>query len=287
MKRKSRVFRISVIAVFSALAFVLFLFEFPIIPGVEHLKFDLGDIPAFIGGLSFGPVAGILIELIKNLLQLFTKGIGSTMGYGNIMNFLVGIAMVVPFVLIYRKYIKSWGYLKTVLISGLAGLVSIVVVGFLGNLLIAPFYFKQFLGIELTNEALMAAVWSATALNVIKGILCPIIIAVILKPISRVAGIAVNKFYGAAPAAKEENAPAENDREKTAGAAQEKAAKSRQEEAAKPGQEKTAGLGQEKTVEQDLKKKEPAPAGQHVFPSDNAPQVGIGKAGEKEPAAKK
>lgn len=149
-------------ALFSAIAFVLYLFE---IPFVAHLKFDLSDVPALLGSILFTPVFGVIVELVKNLLQLLVRGLGSTMGFGNIMNFLVGVAYVVPFALIWRKKQNVKGFV----LAAVCGIVSILVVGVIGNALIVPPYFRYFLHFTVDGPALKGAILSATALNAIKG----------------------------------------------------------------------------------------------------------------------
>ena len=169
----------------SAMAFVLYLFEFQLIPGSSYLKLDLGDIPALAGGIMFGPAAAVIVEAVKNVIEMLVRGIGAQMGFGNIMNFLVGCAYTVSFSLVYKKLKETKKPSISLVASSAVGIASIVVVGFFGNLLIAPLFFKAFLSVDLTSEALKAAVLSATALNLIKGAVLSIvsfpIVNVILK----------------------------------------------------------------------------------------------------------
>ncbi|MEG0978898.1 MAG: ECF transporter S component [Oscillospiraceae bacterium] len=163
---------------FSAIAVVLYLLEFPVVPGVSHLKLDLSDIPALVGAVFFGPAFGVVVELIKNIIELLIKGIGTQMGFGNIMNFLVGCAYVVPFSIIFRKLFtkdgeKKW---KSIVIPSAAGIACILVVGVAANYIIAPLFFKYFMGVEFTSKVLWAAIWGATALNAIKGVMLSIVI---------------------------------------------------------------------------------------------------------------
>ncbi len=53
------------VAVLGTLAFILMMLQFPLLPSAPFLKLDFSDIPALIGGLLFGPLAVILVELIK------------------------------------------------------------------------------------------------------------------------------------------------------------------------------------------------------------------------------
>ena len=177
--------KIAVISMLVAISYVLFLLEFPVIPAFSHLKLDFSDIPALIGGLIFGPVSAVIIELLKNALELLTKGMGTQMGFGNIMNFIVGCAYVVPFCLAYKPLSKS-NKTMAIGVSGVIGIVSIILFGILGNYFIDPPFFRHFLGVEVTDEALWSAIWAATAINAIKGVMLtvlgfPIIYALLSK----------------------------------------------------------------------------------------------------------
>ena len=178
MKTKSqkKLVKLVTVAMLSAVSFVLFLFEFPIIPGASHLKLDLSDIAALIGGLLYGPVWGVVIELIKNIIELLVKGFGSQMGFGNIMDFVAGSAYIVPFCISYKVMTKKNGDKKVValIVASVIGLASRILIGIGANYLIDPPFFKYFIGFELTSATLWPAIWSATAINAIKGVMLSI-----------------------------------------------------------------------------------------------------------------
>lgn len=91
--RKSKTNTLVKVALLSAVATLIMFVEFvvPLMP--VFLKIDLSEIPVLLGTFALGPVAGIVIELIKNLIHL---PMSSTAGIGEIANFLVGVAFVVP-----------------------------------------------------------------------------------------------------------------------------------------------------------------------------------------------
>ena len=86
-------------AVLSAIAFVLAFFEFPVPLSPSFARMDLSDLPALIGAFAYGPTAGILIELVKNALQLLPS---STGGIGELANFIMGSSFVAAAGLIYK-----------------------------------------------------------------------------------------------------------------------------------------------------------------------------------------
>ena len=183
-QNKKSITKLSVIAMLSAVSFALFLLEFPVIPSLGHLKLDFSDIPALVCGIIYGPFSAVVVEFIKNLIEMLVKGVGTQMGFGNLMNFIVGCAYVVPFTACYRKFKKSNKSIKAILIGSVFGLVSILIFGFIANYFIAPLFFKYFLGFNLTSEGLWAAVWGATAINAIKGVMLSLFSFPVIKVVN-------------------------------------------------------------------------------------------------------
>ncbi|NLP48309.1 MAG: ECF transporter S component [Clostridiales bacterium] len=171
------------IGLFTAISLVLFLLEFPIIPGNTALKMDFSDIPPLIGAISFGPLFGVAVEAFKNILELSFKGLGTQMGFGNLMNFIVGIAFIIPFSLIYRSLTKAEKF-KGLAASYIAGALStacLLIVGVGANYVIAPLFFKYFLNQEIPKQVLWGFIGSAGILNAVKGI----VLTVCAYPISK------------------------------------------------------------------------------------------------------
>lgn len=106
--QRSRTRTITQIAMLGAVAGVLMNFEFPIpFLAPSFYQLDFSEIPVLVGSFAMGPVAGVLIELVKILVHLVTKGT-ITAGVGDLANFLFGCAYVIPAGLIYRyHYVKS------------------------------------------------------------------------------------------------------------------------------------------------------------------------------------
>ena len=89
---------ITMTALLSAIAYILAFVEFPVPLSPPFARMDFSDFPALIGAFAFGPLAGVLIELVKNALQLFST---STGGIGELANFLMGASFVFTAGLIY------------------------------------------------------------------------------------------------------------------------------------------------------------------------------------------
>lgn len=79
--------KLTLSAVLAAIAVVIMFLEFalPFMP--PFLKLDLSDIPALVGGFVMGPIAAVLIQLIKNLVHILLTQTG---GIGEISNFVIG-----------------------------------------------------------------------------------------------------------------------------------------------------------------------------------------------------
>ena len=92
---------ITKIGMLSAIAVILMFFEVPLPMMPIFLKLDASELPAIIGAFVFGPMAGVAIEFIKNLLHAVNT---QTMGIGEIANFLVGVAFVLPAGYLYQRY---------------------------------------------------------------------------------------------------------------------------------------------------------------------------------------
>ena len=134
------------LSLLSAIAVILMYIDFPVIPIFPWLKIDLSDVPALMGAFAFGPLAGLIIELMKNLLILIVKGTGT--GFvGELANFLVGVALVWPAALVYKKNKTK----KTAILGMVLGVLCIEVVGILANVyLLLPAY-----GIAMSKAELM------------------------------------------------------------------------------------------------------------------------------------
>ena len=90
---------ITMTALLAAISYVLAFLEFPVPLSPSFARMDLSDLPALIGVFAFGPVTGVMIELIKNILQLLST---STGGIGELANFLMGGILCTG----YRFYIQ-------------------------------------------------------------------------------------------------------------------------------------------------------------------------------------
>lgn len=188
MNRQSSVNLMVKIALLSVISFVIMFIEFPLPLFPPFLKIDLSDIGALVGAFAFGPVAGIAIELLKNVLHLMRT---STGGVGELANFIVGAALVAPAGFIYTRK-KS---MKTALIGLAAGTLVMGLVGAIANYyILIPFYanfmpIDQIIGMAQAANSLIVdlnsyILYAVIPFNILKGIVVSILTILIYKRIS-------------------------------------------------------------------------------------------------------
>lgn len=177
------------IAFLSVVAYILMILEIPVFFFPAFLKIDLSDIPALVAGFALGPVGGIFVQLIKNILHLLTKT--DTGGVGELANFIIGISLVIPAAISYKVSRTK----RSAVLGMILGIAVMAMVGALANyFILLPFYAKV-----MPLEQIIA--WSASAnaainsletlilyavipFNLLKGIIVVAITAVIYKKIS-------------------------------------------------------------------------------------------------------
>lgn len=182
------------IAMLAAVATVLMLWEVPL-PFIapSFYKMDLSEVPIMIGAFAMGPLAAAVIELIKILLNFVLNGT-TTAGVGELGNFIMGCALVMPAGFIYKQAKTK----KHAIIGMATGIVCMAVASALVNgLLLLPAYGKAF-GMPVDTFVEMGAaiipaihslttfcLFSVAPFNIIKGIVVSLITLVLYKHISR------------------------------------------------------------------------------------------------------
>ena len=129
------------VAMLAAVSFVLMLFDFsvPFMPG--FIKMDFSELPALIGSFALGPVAGVMVCFVKNLLHLFVT---STGGVGELSNFVLGAVFVSVAGVIYKKNKTR----KGAFIGALAGALSMAVISVFSNYYIVYPVYTAFMPME-------------------------------------------------------------------------------------------------------------------------------------------
>jgi riboflavin transporter FmnP len=178
----------SVLLVF---AFLIMMVEFPLWFAPPFLKLDFSDVPALIGAFAMGPVTGVVIELIKNILHLTIKGT-TTVGVGELANFIVGSVFVFTAASIYH-YHKS---LKTAIIGMISATIVMTAMAAVANYFFLLPFFAALYGVPLDLFVQMGAqvnsfvydlktlvVFAISPLNFVKGVLISVVTTPLYKRI--------------------------------------------------------------------------------------------------------
>ncbi|OIK13600.1 ECF transporter S component [Bacillus sp. MUM 13] len=171
--KESKVKKMVTVAMLGSLAYLLMLLNFPF-PGLPpYLKIDFSDLPALVAALIFGPLAGILVEFIKNLLDFVVIGSPTGVPVGHIANFVAGVVFVLPAYYIYKKASSKKG-----MTLGLAGgAVSMAILMSLLNYFVFLPAYTMFMGwAAMSGEQTRQLVTTAILpFNMIKGVLMGIV----------------------------------------------------------------------------------------------------------------
>ena len=190
-KSTQRVRNLAVTGMLSAVGCVLMMLDFPLpmlIP--SFVKMDVSELPALLASFSIGPVSGIMVCLLKNVLSAIFHG--STLGIGEVCNFLMGAVFTGVAGLIYKRNKTR----KTAIIGSLVGAVVMAIASVPINFFFSyPVYAAAFGGMEAIIAAYQAINPNIGSLlgclivfnlpfNLVKGLLTSLLTFLVYKPLS-------------------------------------------------------------------------------------------------------
>ena len=175
-------------AMLGAVATVLMFVDFsvPFMPG--FIKMDISELPALIAGFAYGPLSGVCVCLIKNLINLLRT---TTSGVGELCNFMLGVAFILPSSIIYKKMKKR----KGAVIGSVIGAVLMAVLSLPINYFITYPFYSNFMPIDVIISMYQEIIPSVDGLlacliifnvpfTLMKGVIDAIICFLIYKPLS-------------------------------------------------------------------------------------------------------
>ncbi len=183
------------IAMLTAAATILFLFDVPL-PFVAppFYELDLSNVASLIGGFAMGPMAGVSIEFLKNLINLMIDG-SITGGVGELSNFLTSCAFVIPASVIYKMSKTK----KSAFFGLVTGVVIMTVFGLFSNLFVMiPTYSKALkipidaivsMGSKIhpsINSVSDLVWWCVVPFNLLKGVIVSAVTFVLYKKIRKI-----------------------------------------------------------------------------------------------------
>lgn len=180
--------RMTTTAMLAAIAVILMYMEIPVPLMPSFIKLDISDLPALFGSFVYGPLCGVTICLVKNLLHSFAT---NTVFVGEISNFILGCAFVIPAGLIFKKMKNR----KGAIIASLVGAIAMSLLSVVSNyFFVYPIYYNF-----MPKEAILAAyqaifpgvksiLHALVIFNVpftfIKGMICVVLAWVLFVPLA-------------------------------------------------------------------------------------------------------
>lgn len=184
--------KIAMIGVFSAIAMILHILDFPVPFAPPFYKLDFSELSALIGTFAFGPVAGIMIEFCKIMLKLLIKGT-STAFVGDLANFVIGCSFILPASVIYMFHKTK----KNAILASTVGTLVMTVFGTTFNAIYLLPAFSVLYGMPLdaivemgtkingniTSVATLV-VFAVAPLNLLKGLSVSVVTLLVYKKLS-------------------------------------------------------------------------------------------------------
>lgn len=192
-EKQSPARRVAYVGIFAAIAAVLMYLELQLPFAPSFYKLDFSEVPILICSFSMGPVAGVVCELVKEILKLLMKGT-TTAFVGDLANFVVGCSLILPASVVYFAKKSK----KGAIIGMAVGTVCITVVGSLFNAVYLLPAFSTLYGMPLEaivgmgtkinpaiNSVSTLVLFAVAPFNLLKGVVDSIITFLLYKHIER------------------------------------------------------------------------------------------------------
>jgi len=137
----SRIRKLCGTAMLGAVAYVLMFLEFPVPFIPPFIKMDFSELPALIAAFAYGPLSGVAVCLIKNLIHLFNTQTG---GVGELSNFILGAVYVFTSGLVYMKLHTKTG----AALGALIGAITMALISIPSNYFIVYPVYTAFMPME-------------------------------------------------------------------------------------------------------------------------------------------
>ena len=144
---KNRIKRISLTAIFSAIAAVIMLFDFPLPFAPSFMKFDFSDVPLIIGSYILGPINAVIMVFLKVLIKLMFKGT-STVFIGELASFISSLCFVLPGSIIYV-------FNKTKVRAVIGLLIGIILSSIISTILNSVMLFPMYMNLFGISESVL------------------------------------------------------------------------------------------------------------------------------------
>lgn len=189
--RDEKLVRLIKISLLAVMAFLLMYIELPIPIFPEFLKIDISDLPALLGAFALGPVAGVIIELFKNILHGMLAS--KTAFIGELANFLVGSCLILVSGYIYKARKSKEGAIVGLLI----GVVCMSMFAAILNYFVVLPLYETVLGFPISavvgmgskinhniNDLNSFVIWMIIPFNLFKGVVISVMTLALYKSVS-------------------------------------------------------------------------------------------------------
>ena len=188
MKKRTDTRKLTSTAMLAAVSTVLMFFSFSVPFMPSFIKMDLSELPALMASFTFGPMAGVSVCLVKNLINVFFTTTG---GVGEISNFLLGSMFVAPAGLIYQKMRTK----KGAMFASIVGAATMAGLSLITNYYIVYPVYTNIMPLEViigaysainprVTDLWQALLWFNVPFTFIKGMVSVVITMLIYKPLS-------------------------------------------------------------------------------------------------------
>lgn len=180
------------IAILGAISFLIMMIDFPLWFAPSFYELDFSDVPALIGTFSLGPLAGIMIVLIKNILNVALTG-SITGGIGEFANFLIGAIFVGTAGIIYKRNKTR----KNAILGMALGTLLMAILGSALNYFVLLPLYSKIMPIEtildlaksvnsLVVDLRTLVIYTVFPFNLLKGLLVSLLTIPLYKRLSKV-----------------------------------------------------------------------------------------------------
>ncbi len=186
-RKSDTVFTLTRCGLLAAMAVILFYIEIPV---VAFYKLDLSTLPAILAGFAMGPVEGVAVILVKDLVHLLGT---STSGVGELADFLMSCAFVVPASLIYRRAKSRMSALRGMVVGSVLMTVAAVLINYfilipayqvLMNLPLAAIIGMGAAVLPFIDNTIKLVIFITAPFNILKSVVLSLVAYLLYKRVS-------------------------------------------------------------------------------------------------------
>ncbi|UXR79268.1 MULTISPECIES: ECF transporter S component [unclassified Staphylococcus] len=180
MQQSKQTRQLIIVGILSGISVILMFIKFPLPFLPPYLTLDFSDVPALLATFTLGPIAGILVEFIKNLLNFFFYLADPV---GPVANFIAGSSLLLTAYGIYRYKPSTRGML-----IGLAAgtLIMTIVLSIMNYFVLLPLYGMIMNLADIATNLKIIITAGIIPFNIIKGFVVSLLFILLYKRLKHV-----------------------------------------------------------------------------------------------------